>query len=145
MLPVRYQPMAATPFAKLFDQVFGDDVFGPAWATLARPTWAPMNVRDAGEAFETELALPGMKPEDFQIEVHNRVLTIRAGQDAKAETEQNGYLVREIKRGSVTRAVQLPTEVDVEKAQASYEHGVLKLTLPKAESAKLRTIAVKAG
>src|SRR5690349_16972771 len=99
MLPARYQPMAPTPFAKLFDQFFGDDVFGPAWATLARPNWAPMNLRDAGEAFEAELALPGAKPEDFQIEVHNRVLTIRAGQQTQSESEQNGYLVREIKRG----------------------------------------------
>src|SRR5439155_14766680 len=124
---MRYQPNATPSLSRLFDRFFDDDVFGPAWATLARPSWAPLNVRDAGEAFEVELSLPGVKPEAIEVQLQRGVLSVKAAEQAESEAERDGYLVREIKRGGVVRAVQLPAEVDADKVEATYEHGVLKL------------------
>jgi HSP20 family protein len=144
MLPMRYQPHGSpSPFERMFDQVFSTDFFGPSWSTLARPNWAPMDVKDTAEAFEVELALPGVKPEDVDVQVHKGVLSVRVAEKAETETENNGYLVKEIRRGAVARAVQLPAEVDSDKAEATFEHGVLKLRLPKSEAAKPRSITIK--
>jgi HSP20 family protein len=77
-----------------------------------------------------------------QITVHGDTLTIRA--ESKAEEEKKGehWHLRERRFGTFQRSVSLATPVDSDKAQASFEHGVLTLTLPKSEQAKPRQIRV---
>ena len=87
-------------------------------------------------------SLPGVKPEDVQITVHGDTLTIQG--ESKFEEEKKGerWHLRERRFGSFQRSLSLATPVNSDKAQADFEHGVLTLTLPKAEGAKPRQIKI---
>jgi HSP20 family protein len=84
-----------------------------------------------------------VKPDDIDISVTGQALTLKA--ETKEEHEEKGqnWYRRERHAGSFVRHLQLPTEVQAGKAQADFEHGVLRLTLPKAEAVKPRTIKVQ--
>ncbi len=102
----------------------------------------PLDVCETENSFVVKAALPGVKPDDVQITVHGDTLTIRA--ESKAEEVKKGehWHLRERKFGAFQRSVALATAVDSDKSQASFDNGVLTLTLPKAESAKPRQIKV---
>jgi HSP20 family protein len=102
----------------------------------------PLDVCETEHEFRVKAALPGVKPDDVQITVHGDTLTIRA--DSKADEEKKGehWHLRERRFGTFQRSVALATPVDSDKSQAQFEHGVLTLTLPKAESAKPRQIKI---
>jgi HSP20 family protein len=104
----------------------------------------PLDVRETEGEFVVKAALPGVKPDDVQITVHGDTLTIRGENKAEAEedTQDRHWHLRERRLGAFQRVVSLPAPVDSDKAQARYEHGVLTLTLPKAESAKPRQIKI---
>jgi len=106
------------------------------------PAALPLDVSEIEDAFVVKASLPGIKPEDVQITVHGDTLTIRG--ESKAEQEKKGeqWLLRERRFGSYQRSVSLATPVDSDRAQASFEHGVLTLTLPKSEAAKPRQIKI---
>ena len=90
-----------------------------------------------------EASLPGYKPEDVEITVENGTLTIKAEDRSEETQEQGGWVVREISRGSVMRTVTLPTGLEADKADATFEHGVLRLRFPKAEQVKPRQIRIQ--
>jgi HSP20 family protein len=102
----------------------------------------PLDVSETENEFVIKASLPGVKPEDVPITVHGNTLTIRG--ESKAEEEKKGerWQLRERRFGTFQRSVTVGTAVDADKAQAHYEHGVLTLTLPKAEGAKPRQIKV---
>jgi HSP20 family protein len=102
----------------------------------------PLDVCETEHEFVVKAALPGVKPDDVQITVHGDTLTVRG--EIKAEEEKKGehWHLRERRFGTYQRSVSLATPVDSEKAQAQFEHGVLTLTLPKAESARPRQIKI---
>jgi HSP20 family protein len=105
----------------------------------------PLDIREEDNSFVVSASLPGVKPEDIQVSVLGDTLTIRADTVATQERERGGYLVRERQTGSMQRTVTLPGSIDPETVQASYEQGVLTLTLPKARTSMPRRIAVQAG
>jgi HSP20 family protein len=102
----------------------------------------PLDICETEHDFVVHAALAGVKPDDVQVTVHGDTLTIRA--DSKASEEKKGeqWHLRERRHGTYQRSVSLATPVDSEKAQAQFEHGVLTLRLPKAESALPRQIKV---
>jgi len=91
-----------------------------------------------------EASIPGIDPDDINISVAGDVLTIKG--EVKEETEKKDvdYHIKERKYGSFTRSITLPTQVVADKASAEFKNGILKLTLPKAEEVKPKTITVKA-
>ena len=102
-------------------------------------TLPSVNVRETGDEFVVEMAAPGMKKEDFQIELHNDVLTIRS--EHKHENEQqddNGqYSRREFSYQSFQRSFNFNNRVvDDAQINATYRDGILRLTLPKREEAR---------
>ncbi len=105
-------------------------------------TALPLDVRETENEFIVKASLPGVKPDDVQITVHGGVLSIRG--ETKQEEEKKGetWHVRERRQGAFQRSVSLSTPIDSDKAQAQFEHGVLTLTLPKAEAAKPKQIKV---
>ncbi|MEW6224274.1 MAG: Hsp20/alpha crystallin family protein [Chloroflexota bacterium] len=139
-----------SPFSELMtlrqamDRLFDDSVFRPFTpyngSELMR---LPLNVRATADALEVEAELPGLKPEDVDITLENNTLTIRAEDRTERTEEQGDWIVREIARGSVMRTVTLPTGLEADKAEATFEHGVLKLRIPKAEQVKPRQIQIK--
>jgi HSP20 family protein len=124
--------------------------------SFIRP-WLGRGTLFGGEAFaldmyETdddvivEAPLPGVKPEEIDIQVSGNVLTIKGEwkEEKKEKKEKKAsYVYQERSFGSFCRSVTLPTKVDVDKAEAAFEHGVLTLTLPKSEAVKPKTIKIK--
>ena len=90
---------------------------------------------------ETQLA--GIDPEKVNISIENDVLSIKGESERQSEVEEKNYYRKEIRRGGFYRSVPLPTHVLGDKAVASAEDGVLKISIPKAPEAKPRTIKIK--
>ena len=127
------------PFAqvsRLFD-LFDDR--GPA----ACGCGFDVDVREAEGRYLIEANLPGLERENVNLTVENGVLTIEADQRSETENQGEGYHVRERRVGKVSRSFRLPKEVDADKIGAELKNGVLRLTIPKAESAKPKKIQVK--
>ena len=89
------------------------------------------------------MAVPGLAPDAVNVSVLGNQLTVSGEYPAAPEGRQ--YLLRERSGGRFERTITLPTEVDADHAQPSYEHGVVRISLPKAESAKPKRIALTAG
>ena len=103
-----------------------------------------LDVFEDGDNYEISAQLPGLRPEDVDITLQGDLLTIKGQRKTQTERKQGSYLAREIRTGSYQRTIQLPVMVDADKVQARFEHGVLHLTLPKAEATKPRTIRIAA-
>lgn len=132
-------------FSNLFDDFFGNDLNGPS--TKASATLPAVNIKESKDEFQVELAAPGMSKKDFQIKVENNVLKISSQKEENHEekTEDGGYSKKEFSYRSFQRAFTLPNTVEADKIKASYNDGILSLSIPKKEEAKekpARTIAV---
>lgn len=105
----------------------------------------PLDISETPEAFVVRASMPGIKPEDVQVTIHGDTLTIQ-GETSEVKEEQNGtWHLRERRQGTFRRMVTLSVPVDADRATAEHEHGVLRLTLPKAESARPKQIKVGAS
>ena len=119
-------------FDRLAEQVFG---------TTARPAAMPMDAWRSGHEFIVEFDLPGIDPQSIDLDVERNVLTVRA--ERKSSTGPDVELVAaERPRGMFSRQVILGDTLDVDQIEASYDAGVLRLTIPVAEKAKPRRIAI---
>jgi len=101
-------------------------------------TLPAVNIRESEDSYDVEMAAPGMKKEDFKIELDNNVLTISSEKTEEYEdNEKEKYSRKEFSYQSFQRSFNLPKEVvDEEKIKAHYRDGVLHLTIPKREEAK---------
>ncbi len=101
-------------------------------------TMPSVNVRETADAYLVEMAAPGMKKDDFQIELHKNVLTIKCEMEDKAENAENdNFTRREFSYRSFRRAFNFSDRiVNDAKVEAKYEDGILKILLPKKEEAK---------
>jgi HSP20 family protein len=88
--------------------------------------------------------LPGLDPDDLDIQITGDTLTLRGESKAEEEVKEAKYHLRERRYQSFSRSLRLPTTVVAEKAEAEMKNGVLTLTLPKAEEVKPKVISVKA-
>lgn len=95
-----------------------------------------VDVGDTGEELVVAADVPGFDPDDIDVSVKDRRLTIAAehGEEAEAEDEDTHYYRRERTKRAAKRTVTLPAEVDESAASASYENGVLTVTLPKRDA-----------
>jgi HSP20 family protein len=107
-------------------------------------TWngPALNVYEEGENLTVEAQLPGIKPEDLDVNVEQGVLTISGQTTSQEERKERNYLVREHRSGRFSRSMRLPTTYNADACSASFEHGVLRLVFPKSEAAKPRRIQV---
>ncbi len=120
-------------FPSVFDEFFKPDWFGGV--NTVSSTVPAVNIKEGEKDFSLELAIPGFKKEDFNIEVDNDVLTISSEVKAEKEIKEENYTRREFRVASFKRAFTLPETVDADNINAAYEDGILKLTLPKKEEA----------
>jgi HSP20 family protein len=125
------------------DRLFDETFWRPTWVARGVDEYPmPLDVRTTAEAVIVKAALPGVKPEDVEITIDGTTLTIGGHMAEEQEKDDQGFLVREIRRGSFSRSVTLSGEVDADKATASFENGIVMLTIPKAEQAKPRRIPI---
>lgn len=97
-----------------------------------------VNIADKTDSFEIEVAAPGLKKENFQVNLHQHTLTIGYSEDENQEDQTGKYTRREFKFRSFKRSFSLPQTIDFERISASYVDGILHLSLPKREEAKAR-------
>ena len=104
---------------------------------------APLDVVADGDDFVVRASLPGVSPENIQVSIEDNVLTIRGETASQFENTEGNYLMRERRSGSFHRSLRLPDTVDQDKADPRFEHGVLTITLPKAEAKRAKQFDVK--
>ena len=110
----------------------------------ASAAWVPaVDILEEPEAIRIMAEVPGVKPEDVNISLENNVLTIHGSKQQIAEERTERVHRYERTYGAFERSFTLPTTVDAGNIKASYEHGVLTVTLPKVEKAKPRQIEVQ--
>lgn len=108
------------------DNVFADDFF------RLRKNWMPaVNIKDEKNAFEIDLAAPGLKKDDFTVKVENGMLCISAEMEETKEEAEAEYTRKEFSYRSFERSFALPEHVDPESISAKYKDGILKLVLKK--------------
>ena len=106
--------------------------------------YPPVNVYDTEQAYVVEALLPGVEGKDIDLSITRSSLTVKGERQADEPGEKAACHRQERRVGSFVRSIELPEKVDADKASASYEHGVLTVTLPKAPEAKPKQITVKA-
>lgn len=116
-----------------------DRLFGRA----TRVAWAPaMDVRETEDRFDVTMDLPGLEPADVSVTFEDGVLTISGTRELSSEETSETYHRIERSYGSFARSLRLPRTADGERIGASFDKGVLSVSVPKAEAAKPRTIEV---
>ncbi|HSH22103.1 MAG TPA: Hsp20/alpha crystallin family protein [Candidatus Caenarcaniphilales bacterium] len=103
----------------------------------------PLDVYTTADALVVEAALPGVNPDDVDVSVLGDTLTISASSRQEQQANEGGYSYREIRRGSMSRTLTLPSGVNAEAASASFENGLLRLSIPRAEETKPRSIRIE--
>tara|TARA_R100000278_G_C5426162_1_gene148432 strand:+ start:307 stop:786 length:480 start_codon:yes stop_codon:yes gene_type:complete len=95
-----------------------------------------VNIKETADAYFVEMAVPGLKKSDFQIDLENQLLSISTEVEEKSEEKEENYTRREFGYSSFKRSFTLPETVDEEKIKANYKEGILSIHLPKKEEAK---------
>ncbi len=141
----------SSPFAELvslrqaMDRLFEDSFLRPGQLFRGFEGFdggMPIDVRSTADSLEVEASLPGVKPDDVDVKVEGGTLVITASTGSDEQEERGDYLVREIRRGTVSRSIALPTGYEADRATASFENGLLRLSIPKAEQLKPRQIPI---
>ena len=140
----RWDPFReAVSLRDAMNALFQDSFVRPSGASAQGGGVAlPLDVSENENEFVVKASLPGVKPDDLQITVHGETLTIQAESKFEEEKKEERWHIRERRAGSFHRSIVLPVPVESDKAQASFEHGVLTLTLPKSEKARPKQIKV---
>jgi|TARA_A200000159_G_scaffold19919_1_gene16514 HSP20 family protein len=116
-----------------------DDLINTDW-NLKVPSFSStvpaVNIKELDSQFEIELAVPGMKKDDFEIEVEDGVLSISSTQEEEQVNEKGKFTRREFSYSSFRRSFTLPDSVDPTKIDATYKEGVLLVLLPKHKEAQ---------
>ena len=108
--------------------------------------WAvPLDVAAQGENIVIRASLPGVDPSAIHLSIEDNVLTIRGETASQFQDPDASYLMRERRSGSFHRALRLPDSVDQDRVEPHYEHGVLTITVPKAEAKRARQLQVRVG
>ncbi len=140
---VRTNGNSFSSIPSLLNDFFTDDWFNSSLANWRQTgaTLPAVNVRETNEDFRIEVAAPGMKRDDFKVELDNNLLIISAElEENKEETDKSGnYTRREFSYQSFQRSFSLPeNKVEGGKITAKYSDGILHITVPKKEEAKVK-------
>ena len=108
--------------------------------TATRPVFMPMDAWRDGEVFRAEFDLPGVDPATIDLDVERNVLTVKAERPMVESTAEQ--IAAERPRGVFSRQLILGDNLDLDRIEASYQHGVLQVRIPVAEQAKPRKIEV---
>jgi HSP20 family protein len=138
-----------SPFGELLslrtamDRLFEDSFVRPtSWFGGLDTTQFPLDVRVTADELVVEGQLPGVKADDVDITIENGRLTIRGESASDDERRDGDFIVREIRRGTVSRTVALPNGLEADKAEATFDDGILTLRIPKAEQVKPRQVRI---
>jgi HSP20 family protein len=143
----RWQPLSELmSLRQAMDRLFEDSFVRPSrgLVTVGEIAAPALDVYQTSNEVVVKAALPGLKPEDVNIDITGETLTIRGESKAEQEIKKEDYLYKERRYGSFSRSVVLPSGLKTDKAEATMENGILTLTIPKLEEVKPKKISVKA-
>jgi HSP20 family protein len=123
-----------------------DEFFGERQTEMAECSWTPMvDVSETETEIRVRAELPGLNQDNIAINLQENVLTLTGEKKQEQKEEQENFHRVERCYGSFTRSFTLPTAVKNDTVQATFKNGVLLITLPKAEEAKPKKIAINIG
>ena len=129
----------------LFDDFFTRDLFD--WSKSEGNGLVPrVNIKENNDGFSVDIAAPGMKKEDFQVELDNDMLTVSSEVSQNQEEKDERYTRKEFSYHAFRRSFYLPNTVELDEINATYKDGILNLWIPKREEAKkkpARMISIK--
>ena len=143
---IRWEPLR--DFVSLrdaMDRLFEDSFVTPqhGWLAPLRAADLAMDLYETNDEVVVKATLPGVKPEEVDITITGNTLTIRGESKQENEIKEENYIRRERRSGSFSRSVTLPGGLKSDKAEATFEDGVLTLKVPKSEEIKPKSIKVK--
>lgn len=123
-----------TLFQDNLNRFFTDDF----WSRSSSGSKLPVNLKETDKNFQMEVIAPGLKKDDFNIEVKDNLLTIsyENKEEQRQENEEEGWLRQEYQMESFSRSFTMDDTIDISNISAKYNEGVLKLVLPKKENAQ---------
>lgn len=132
----------------LFPRGWFDDMveyLQPGNGDLAEMMQVSMDVVETDKAFEVKMDLPGVRPEDVEIQVERNTLNVRGHRQSESETNDEATQIHRLERfsGSFARSVVLPNSINEDEASAEFRDGVLVITIPKQEDARPRKISIR--
>ncbi len=142
----RWEPLRELQTMRtMMDRLFDEPFFGAPllWSQRSEGFPVPLDVIEEEDQYIVKASMPGVNPDDTDITLTDNVLTIKGQTQKESETKESNYHVRERHYGSFMRHVTLPTAVNADEVEATFEHGVLTLRLPKTEAVKPKRIAIK--
>lgn len=128
-----------SPFLHLFDDNFNNTKRATNFLTKV----PAVNILENEESFSVELAAPSYEKSDFNIEIDKDILTVSTEKSSSTEEEKDKYSLREFAYSAFSRSFTLPKNIKKDEISASYEGGVLRLSIPKAEEIKPKTLKVE--
>ncbi len=130
------------------DRLFEDSVARPngGWSTLAAgQVVVPVDLWETKDAYHVRADLPGLAPEDIEINATADKFTISGEFKPTTDMTSDGWLRHERRIGKFARSFTVPVQIDPNKVEATFTNGVLELVLPKADNVKPRTIKINAS
>ena len=133
--PTAFGSVVDELFQTNLNRFFDDHSWG--FSGLQTDTRVPVNIRETDTAYEIQVVAPGLKKEDFNLAFTGDTLTVSfEHNEQKSEGDQKKWIRQEYRSASFSRSFTVDNTVNVDKANARYENGILSLTLPKKEEAK---------
>ena len=145
MLLKRWEPFAGltkmdTDMDRMWRHMFRPHYTWPRlWGVDGHPA---VDIYQDADHVVVRAALPGIKPEDMEVTITEDALTIKGERKDEKEVKEENYLHREHRYGAFRRAVALPLGLDAAKAKASYENGILTVTVPKTEGSRPKSLKI---
>jgi len=143
---VRWDPFAeVAAVQERLNRIFNDRLRAQGEESLTGTMLPPVDIYETPEALVLKADLPGLSLEDLDVRVENNTLTIQGERQQEKEVRQEEFHRVERAYGAFSRSFSLPNSVDPEKIEATYEGGVLRLSLAKREETKPKQIKVQVG
>lgn len=143
----RWDPIReATSLRDAMSQLFEQAVMRPGFGAFTGDVAGQMNVIESEGRYRCQVLLPGVNPDSIELTVRQNTLTLHTALPELLPEEQRKsatYLLREFGSGEITRTITFPKDVDGDKIQAQYDHGILTVQIPLAEHAQPKRIKVQ--
>ena len=129
---------SSNPFPSILDDFFKpwNEWFTDGGSSGRTITMPPVNVTENQNDYMVSLAAPGLKKDDFKVDISGNMVTISSEKEESKEEKDKNFTRKEYSYSSFSRSFTLPEDVMQEKIEAKYEDGVLKLKLPRKEEAR---------
>jgi HSP20 family protein len=142
---IRWEPFRETRrLHDMLDRAMDRSLLDNLWFDGGSTGHLALDMYQTDDEVVVKANIPGIKPEHIEISVSGDTLTIQGELKQETDSDNAQYMLRERRYASFARSVTLPSTVEAEQAKAEFEHGVLTLTLPKAEEVRPKRISVKA-